>query len=72
MSSDEERGETVGQLKIPAKLLETAGTAGFKDRTKRRLSLPISGAARDTRRGSLNSNNSEADKSGGTYVHTRT
>ena len=64
MSSDEERGETVGQLKIPAKLLESSCTAGFKDRTKRRLSLPISGAARDTRRASLNSN-SDADRSGG-------
>ncbi len=58
--SDEENGETVGQLKIPAKLLE-ATAAGFKDRSKRRLSLPLSGPGRDSRKSSLAS----ASESGG-------
>ena len=43
--SDEEIEETLGQLQIPTKLLE-ASTAGFRDRSKRRLSLPL-GSIRD-------------------------
>ena len=45
--SDEEVNETVGALKIPSKLLEMS-SGHFKDRSKRRLSLPISG--REARR----------------------
>ena len=45
--SDEEVNETVGAMKIPSKLLEMS-TGHFKDRSKRRLSLPIGG--RDVRR----------------------
>ena len=45
--SDEEVNETVGALKIPSKLLEMS-SGHFKDRSKRRLSLPIAG--RDVRR----------------------
>lgn len=58
MSTDEEH-ETVGQLNVPAKLV-AATAVGFKDRTKRRLSLPISGAGRDHSRRSSNASNSEA------------
>ena len=46
--SDEEIEETLGQLHIPTKLLE-ASTAGFRDRSKRRLSLPL-GSIRDANR----------------------
>ena len=45
--SDEEVNETVGAMKIPSKLLEMS-SGHFKDRSKRRLSLPIGG--RDVRR----------------------
>ena len=45
--SDEEVNETLGSLKIPSKLLEMS-SGHFKDRSKRRLSLPIAG--RDVRR----------------------
>ena len=45
--SDEEVDETVGAMKIPSKLLEMS-SGHFKDRSKRRLSLPIGG--RDVRR----------------------
>lgn len=57
--SDEEREEsqeTVGQLQIPAKLLE-ATSAGFRDRSKRRLSLPLS-SLRDSRKSSIASTSS--------------
>ena len=71
MSSDEEQHETVGQLKIPAKLLES--TAGnFKDRSKRRLSLPISGNARDARKSSVGSSEGESGLGGvGERAHAR-
>ena len=49
--SDEEIEETLGQLHIPAKLLE-ASNVGFRDRTKRRLSLPLS-SIRDSRKSSI-------------------
>ena len=48
--SDEEIDETLGQLHIPKKLLEA--TSGFRDRSKRRLSLPL-GSMRDTRKSSI-------------------
>eukprot|EP00095_Tigriopus_kingsejongensis_P004646 snap_masked-scaffold29_size597861-processed-gene-2.3 protein:Tk04646 transcript:snap_masked-scaffold29_size597861-processed-gene-2.3-mRNA-1 annotation:"adenosylhomocysteinase 3" len=61
MSSDEEK-ETVGHLKISAKLLESSAI-GFKDRSKRRMSLPISGVGREhSRRSSITSNSDKADR----------
>ena len=50
--SDEEVGETLGQLRISKKLLE-ATSEGFRDRSKRRLSLPLSNISRDTRKSSI-------------------
>lgn len=64
--SDEELNEFVGQLKVSTKLLE-ATSSGFKDRSKRRLSLPLSGSARDSRKSSLGSG-----KDGGTGGSRRT
>ena len=49
--SDEELDETLGQLHIPKKLLE-ATTGGFRDRSKRRLSLPLA-SIRDSRKSSI-------------------
>ena len=48
--SDEEIDETLGQLRIPKKLLDATG--GFRDRSKRRLSLPLS-SIRDSRKSSI-------------------
>ena len=50
--SDEEIEETLGQLQIPAKLLE-ASNVGFRDRTKRRLSLPLGSIREANRRSSI-------------------
>jgi len=48
--STEEIDETVGELRISQKLLDS--TDGFRDRSKRRLSLPL-GSMRDTRKSSI-------------------
>ena len=61
--SDEEIDETLGQLRIPKKLLDA--TAGFRDRSKRRLSLPLS-SIRDSRKSSIVS----ASSGGKIKVHT--
>jgi len=53
--SDEEIDETLGQLRIPKKLLDA--TSGFRDRSKRRLSLPLS-SIRDSRKSSIVSSSS--------------
>ena len=62
--SDEEREETLGQLHIPAKLLE-ATSGGFRDRSKRRLSLPLSSLTIQSRKSSIAS----ATSSGKQIVH---
>ena len=55
--SDEEVGETIGQMRISKKLVE-ATSAGFRDRSKRRLSLPLSSLPRDSRKSSIVSQSS--------------
>ena len=51
MSENEDIHE-LGEFQIPSKLLESSGAA-FKDRSKRRLSLPLSGVRPDSRKSSL-------------------
>ena len=65
--SDDERNETITNLgQISSKLLDPSMTSGFKDRSKRRLSLPISGGARDTsRKSSVASNDGGGGGEGG-------
>jgi len=63
--SDEESEETIGQLQeVPGKLAEAAG-AGFRDRSKRRLSLPLSSlnplAGGGSRKSSITSNDPTAN-----------
>ena len=49
--SDEEIDETLGQLRISKNLVDASG--GFRDRSKRRLSLPLSSIRGDTRKSSI-------------------
>jgi hypothetical protein len=53
MAEEDDIGDLPDKLKVSEKFLETTAANSYRDRNKRRMSLPLSGSLREGRKGSL-------------------